>query len=80
MDRRVSVDTNGSSAHDDLRCVFSGMGLLANVSSYAADGVLAIGFDPNRPFGKEGTRLVVTAEAPSKTVDASWGNLKKLFR
>ncbi len=73
-------DTNGSSVRDDLHYVFSGLGLLATVSSYATDGVLAIAFDPDCHFWNEGVRLVLTAEAPSKTKDASWGSVKNLFR
>jgi hypothetical protein len=73
-------DTNGTGPTDDLHYTFSGLGFLAQLASFASDGVLGFGFDPDCHFTNAGVRLVITAEAPNATEDASWSAIKIMFK
>ncbi len=73
-------DTNGPGVTDDLNYLFSTEGVLTEAWGFCADGVLAIGFDPDCHFWNCGVELVVTAEEPLSTHETSWGEVKSLFR
>jgi len=74
------VDGNGSGTTENLTCTLSTAGLLSAASAYLADGVLAFAFDPDCHYWNDGVTLVITAEPPSATEKATWGDVKNLFR
>lgn len=74
------TDVNGAGTTEDLSYVFSALGLLGSCDSFAADGVLAVGLDPDCHYWNNGISLIITAEAPLKSEETSWGGIKMLFQ
>jgi hypothetical protein len=75
------TDTNGSATTQDLHYLFSDLGLVPMVKTYAADGVIGIGIDPDCHYWNDGITLIITAECQSSaTKKETWGQIKNQFK
>ena len=71
-------DTGGSGTPEDLTYSFLALGILPTAIEFAADGVIALGADPDCHFYNCGVSLVVTVDV-LPVENKSWGQIRKVF-